>query len=29
LGNWATDRYTVPVEHTAEIDEAEEAPAEE
>ena len=29
LGNWATDRYTVPVEHTPEIDEAEEAPAEE
>ena len=29
LGNWATDRYTVPVENTPEIDEAEEAPAEE
>ncbi len=28
LGNWATDRYTVPVENTPEIDEAEEAPAE-
>ena len=29
LGNWATDRYTVPVENTPEVDEAEEAPAEE
>ncbi len=29
LGNWATDRYTVPVENTPEIDEAEEAPVEE
>ena len=29
LGNWATDRYTVPVENTPEIDEAGETPAEE
>jgi hypothetical protein len=29
LGNWATNRYTVPVENSPEIDEAEESPAEE
>lgn len=29
LGNWATDRYTVPVENTPEIEEAEETPVEE
>ena len=29
LGNWATDHYTVPVENTPEIEDAEEALAEE